>query len=485
MIPDVSASPAYSTEKFELSIEFGVHRVKSLNIDDLDSPLSSPASDSEAQIEKDPKEPQLPPPDRGIRAWLYLAASFIVEAIVWGYPMAYGTFLNAYLLDPQYASQPQAAISLPIVGPLSSGMIYCSGNVLNPFIGRYPRSRRAFVWIGSLLCFVSLFSSSYIKNVVYLVVLQGFLYGLGGSLLYAPTVSYLTEWFVERRGMANGVMFAGTGIGGFLFPLFLPSLLDKFGPEKSLRMLAIGLAVVLLPFLPFVKERLPMSRDRAPQPKWSRSAINNPAFWFILVANTVHGLGFFVPYVWLPTFATALGANSTEASLTLALLNVCVSLSGVFCGILGDKINPWVLATCSASFATFAIFILWGLAANSLGGLIAFGVLFGLIGGGWTAMWASLIKPMAAEDPEVATTLFGYLFLSRGLGNILSTPISTALIIGSASLDESTSSAHARVGYAVANGKFRRMIIGAGIFLAGGVIAIGSGMIRERMKSQR
>ncbi|KAH7903700.1 hypothetical protein BJ138DRAFT_1120126 [Hygrophoropsis aurantiaca] len=34
-------------------------------------------------------------------------------------------------------------------------------------------------------------------------------------------------------------------------------LLDKSGPEKDLRMLAIGLAIVLLPFLPFAKERLP------------------------------------------------------------------------------------------------------------------------------------------------------------------------------------------------------------------------------------
>jgi hypothetical protein len=29
------------------------------------------------------------------------------------------------------------------------------------------------------------------------------------ALLYAPTMSYLSEWFVSRRGFANGVVFAG------------------------------------------------------------------------------------------------------------------------------------------------------------------------------------------------------------------------------------------------------------------------------------
>lgn len=39
--------------------------------------------------------------------------------------------------------------------------------------------------------------------------LQGVAYAIGGSLLYAPCISYMSEWFVVRRGLANGVIFAG------------------------------------------------------------------------------------------------------------------------------------------------------------------------------------------------------------------------------------------------------------------------------------
>lgn len=57
--------------------------------------------------------------------------------------------------------------------------------------------------------------------------LQGALYAIGGceyiltsptlgqrltrlaALLYAPCLSYMSEWFVKKRGLANGILFAG------------------------------------------------------------------------------------------------------------------------------------------------------------------------------------------------------------------------------------------------------------------------------------
>jgi hypothetical protein len=82
-----------------------------------------------------------------------LAAAFAVEAIVWGFPDAFGVFLNcrnlflglsiwseqylitAYLQDPRYASQKSATSLLPLIGTLSSGIIYCSGICLSYIIG--------------------------------------------------------------------------------------------------------------------------------------------------------------------------------------------------------------------------------------------------------------------------------------------------------------------------------------------------------------
>ena len=50
-------------------------------------------------------------------------------------------------------------------------------------------------------------------------------------------ISYLTEWFVEKRGLANGVIFAGTALGGLILPFILDVLLEHYGIASTLRAL--------------------------------------------------------------------------------------------------------------------------------------------------------------------------------------------------------------------------------------------------------
>lgn len=40
---------------------------------------------------------------------------------------------------------------------------------------------------------------------------EGVLYAIGGSLLYSPAMFYVDEWFVKKKGLAFGVMWAGVG----------------------------------------------------------------------------------------------------------------------------------------------------------------------------------------------------------------------------------------------------------------------------------
>ncbi|KAG8803550.1 hypothetical protein FRC16_004676 [Serendipita sp. 398] len=72
----------------------------------------------------------LAPVDGGFGAWSFLFAAFLVELIVWGFPNAFGTFLDAYLRDPTYTSQKNAHLLLPMIGTMTSGIIYCSGKLI-------------------------------------------------------------------------------------------------------------------------------------------------------------------------------------------------------------------------------------------------------------------------------------------------------------------------------------------------------------------
>lgn len=77
------------------------------------------------------------------------------------------------------------------------------------------------------------------------------------------------------------------------------------------------------------------------------------------------------------------------------------------------------------------------------------------------------------DDPALNTVLFGYFLLSRGFGNILSTPISSFL----------TNSKGLKDAFPVSGGKYDRMIIYVGTCFAGaaGVSLLGWGVqLRKR-----
>ena len=128
--------------------------------------------------------------------------------------------------------------------------------------------------------------------------------------MYAPCISFLSEWFVRRRGMANGVMFAGTSVGAVFLPLVLPTLINSYGPATTLRVLSISIVILILPGLPFLKPRLPESRVQAPEARLNTSSevrirkreiLRSPKFLLGVAANTLQGLAYFVPLLWIPS----------------------------------------------------------------------------------------------------------------------------------------------------------------------------------------
>ncbi|VDB91913.1 unnamed protein product [Peniophora sp. CBMAI 1063] len=374
----------------------------------------------------------LKPVDRGFAAWSFLAGAFVVETLVWGFPNTYGVFLSVYLEDPRFGSQLHASSILPLVGTLSSGIIYCSSPFWNIYLRRYPRHRRPAMWLGAVTSFASLFGASYARSINELVALQGVLYALGASLTYQPTISYMSEWFVERRGMANGIMFAGASLGGLFLPLILPPLVKSHGSPATLRYLSVAVLAILLFVIPFIKPRLPESRVRGPgRREENKEYMRDWRLWSLVCINTIQGFAYFVPIVWLPTFTSAVNSSTSVSALAVALLNGASVFGRLAMGALSDRVSPWLLAAFTLLLSSISTFALWGIAGSATAGILVFGVIYGLVAGGWSSLWNGFVKPISKGDPTTATSLFSILLMSRGVGNVLSTPISTALAANS------------------------------------------------------
>lgn len=50
-------------------------------------------------------------------------------------------------------------------------------------------------------------AASFANKVDHLILTQGVLYGLGASIIYCPTLLFIDEWFIERKGLAYGVLW--------------------------------------------------------------------------------------------------------------------------------------------------------------------------------------------------------------------------------------------------------------------------------------
>lgn len=104
---------------------------------------------------------------------------------------------------------------------------------------RWPGQRKNMSILGLVLLTASLIAASFATCVVHLILTQGLLYGIGGALLYNPFLFYLDEWFIERKGLANAIFWAGTGTCSSVMPFVMEWALGRYGFRETLRAWAV------------------------------------------------------------------------------------------------------------------------------------------------------------------------------------------------------------------------------------------------------
>lgn len=290
---------------------------------------------------------------------------------------------------------------------------------------RFQRWQRHMVVVGWALCVFSLLAASFVNSIPGLIATQGMMYGTGFCVLYFPVLRMLDEWFVRRRGLAYGLLYAGGGFSGAGLPFLLEALLSKFGHRTTLRAVAVAQFLLVLPILRLIKPRLPPSRHSAFR-TIDISFLSQPLFYCFALSNLFQGLGFYIPSLYLPTFASMLDLSSTMGALVLAANNLASVIGQVSFGYMSDHIHNILILVFISSFTScLAVFILWGF-AHSLGTLLAFSFIYGWFAGGFVVFWPKF-GSVLSEDPQPIYSLMAF---SKGIGNIVIGPISAALLTG-------------------------------------------------------
>jgi MFS family permease len=297
-------------------------------------------------------------------------------------------------------------------------------------LNKYPRFRRWCGPFGLAITVASLAASAFTTGVRALIATQGVLYAIGCGLLFSPISLYMDEWFTERKGLAYGVMWAGKSVVGVAMPFIFSTLLSRFGVRVTLLSWAASSALLTLPLLILLKPRVPLSSTATrsqPRPL-SFSFLRHAAFWMLQIGNILQSLGYLMPSTYLASYATTIGLSSVTGPILLALFSLASVPGSLIHGLLGDKIASTKVIIISSLGSAIAVFLLWGM-SHQISTMVLFVILYGFFAGGFSATWSSILQEMKMADTKTDTSLvFGMLLGGRGLGFMLSGPVSGALV---------------------------------------------------------
>ncbi|OJT01758.1 hypothetical protein TRAPUB_7814 [Trametes pubescens] len=417
---------------------------------------------------------ELAPLDRGIRAWTFCACGFVVEMMVWGFLFSYGIFQEYYTSHPPFNNS--SPIAIAAVGTVGLGIQYGEVLFLSIMFRKYPDYMRPAMWCGLVSYFLCLMGSSFATQVWQLILLQGVGLGLSGGVLYLPVMILLPQWFSQRRGLAGGIIFAGTGVGGFVFPFMLNSLLNNVGLRWTLRIWAImtcvstGIAIFgVRPRVPVAKYRDGQRRPLAPR----MESFKSPLFLSFSLTCLIQGLSYFPVSLYIASFTQTV-ATPLTATVVLSLFNVAGVVGQVVLGHLSDRFAyPWVMFFSSLGSA-LAAFFLWGFASGPAL-IYPFAIIFGALSGGFSSVWPNAAVDCAGRLPENADITYAGTAFFKGVSAVIGPIVSGVLL--EAGKSSTLGHGYGRAGYGAVE-----IFVGS-CALATGVGSIAVAAARQRIAS--
>ncbi|KAH9814238.1 major facilitator superfamily domain-containing protein [Melampsora americana] len=370
---------------------------------------------SQAYID-DKEDEDLPAVDGGYHAWRFLFIAFMIEGAAFETINISFHFIigHAFHLIIVLCNTNQT-------GSLCSGILYCSGAIFIPLMEDQRWITKWGPTAGTIACAASCLGSGFCDKASHLIFLQGILYGVGGGDY--PSLAFLGEWWVDRRGFAGSVMFTGSSVFGLVYPPLLEWSLKKYGSRVTYQAFAIFWMVIMLPMMPFFGGRLPNTRRQDPRGLCLSRYLRKPIFWAFVAVTLVQSLAYFVPSLYMPSYAMSIGL---PGGFTLALYSGASIIGQLLIGTASDHFDSsWLIGTTSLC-SGMSIFVLWGY-CNGLAMLASFAIIYGLSAGGFSCLWQRFAMLVAPSEPK-SGNLIAFFTTSRGIANILTGPIAGAIL---------------------------------------------------------
>lgn len=205
--------------------------------------------------------------------------------------------------------------------------------------------------------------------------LVGFLCGIFTCGLTSMMISTIIgRWFAQKRGLALGLAFAGSGLGSIVLNPLTASIIERIGWQAGFTLLAVVLSVINIPVALFLVRSSPAAMGTVPYGQKNltsgtgsavvsihqKEAIRMKGFWFLAAAMFLCGVVGTGVQQHINAYLTDLGHSTAYASLVFSLVMAVLIPGKMFLGWVFDHKGPrWGMSVvCGMYILSMAVFLL-------------------------------------------------------------------------------------------------------------------------------
>jgi MFS family permease len=298
--------------------------------------------------------------------WVLVAVSFVTMAIGVNARTAFSLLLPPILDEFQWDRGVTA-------GAFSFGFLISA--IVTPLVGWLTdrRGPRLVVEAGVVLMGSGLLLASLIREPWHLYLSLGALVGGGVNLLaYTGQSLYLTNWFVDRRGLALSIAFSGVGVGSVTILPWLQSVIAGSGWRAACWSLGLLVLAALAPINLLLRGKPaelglepdgtsrhrtgpaipPVAADGGASSDWTLSqAMRTTRFRWLALSYFCALFTWYAVQVHQTKYLTEIGFDPQSAAWALGLVSLLAVPGQIALGHLSDRIGrEWVWSIGNGGF---------------------------------------------------------------------------------------------------------------------------------------
>ncbi|KIK99138.1 hypothetical protein PAXRUDRAFT_132730 [Paxillus rubicundulus Ve08.2h10] len=384
-----------------------------------DSPLevgvSMPSADTDSGVLQDF-------PEGGFAAWATVLGAFLVQFSTYGYSISFGVYQGIAIFTPKrtYITN-ETSSTISWIGSTNAFLFEICGLLAG-------RMYYHLLCGASALQAVSLFmlSLAHPNNYYQIFLAQGIGSGCAVGLLYIPSMAVVSHYFNKRREQVMTFVASGAYLGAVVHPIMLNNTINgQLGFARGVRASAGLVSGLLLVACVLMRSRLLPSESRTNFVAATRKCGHDSAFIFGCLGLTICVVGFYYPLFYLQLNSARHGLGRTFSFYSLVIMNASSFIgqlsSGLLVGYLGVPTVILIATFCSTA-------LLFGLiGVHTVGGVVAFGVLYGYFAGIFQALWAPVMALLTPDLSELGVRM-GVACAAMAIGGLVGPPVSGALL---------------------------------------------------------